>query len=117
MIIAKFALVVFLTALSWAMVNRAFPPAPVGGPWYYAEPPGGQWPLQPKWRLTAIQAYRSKHWIKATFDDRCLPLLAQHMQGRQELWRMVWLYDRSGRLRCRMWQDPKGRILSRQDLF
>jgi hypothetical protein len=116
MIIAKFALVVFLTALAWVAMNRALPPAPIGGPWYYADPPG-QWALQPRWRLTAIQAYRINHWIKATFDDRCLPLLAQHMEGRQEAWRMVWLYDRSGRLRCRMWQDPQGRNLRRQDLF
>ena len=116
MFIPNFTLALFLAAMTWVAINRSLPPAPVGGPVYYAAAPVA-WPLQPKYRLNAYQALRSKRVILADFDDRCLPVLARHMVGGKEQWRMVWLWDHRGRLRWRLWEDPYGRVTRRQELF
>jgi hypothetical protein len=116
MIIIKFTLVAFLITMTWFASTRVFPPAPVGGPYYYADAPGA-WAIQPKNRLTPFQGVRSERAVAVDFDDRCLPLLARHLVKGKEQWRMVWLWDRAGRLRWRLWEDPQGRVLRRQELF
>lgn len=114
MIILKFALALFLAAITWAAVRRQFPPAPVGGPYYYADAPV-VWPLQSRYRVAPWQAMRARRVIAVDFDDRCLPVLARHLVDRREQWRMVWLWDRAGNLRCRLREDPTGRVLQRED--
>ena len=116
MIIIKFTMVAFLVTMTWFASTRVFPPAPVGGPYYYADTPRS-WAIQPKNRLTPFQALRSERVIAVDFDDRCLPLLARHLVNRKEQWRMVWLWSRDGRLRWRMTEDPRGQILERQEFY
>lgn len=115
MLILKFSLFLFLAGLTWISVGRALPPAPVGGPLYFAEAPDPRAALQPRWRLNAWQAFHSRRYVEAYFDDRCLPLLARHMANGREQWRMAWLWGRDGRLRRRQKLAPDGRLLSAED--
>jgi hypothetical protein len=116
MLIPSFALTVFLCGMTWISVNRALPPAPIGGPIYYAEAPSDKGSLQPRYRLTAWQAFHSKRHIEAYFDDRCLPMMAVHFSGRTPVWRMTWLWDHNGRLRRRLTLDAWGRLEKVEDL-
>jgi len=116
MLIPSFAMAIFLAGVIWISVNRVLPPAPVGGPIYYAEAPGDRGSIQPRYRLTAWQAFHSKRHVEAYFDDRCLPLMAVHFNGRKQAWRMTWLWDRDGRLRRRLTLDAWGRLVKVEDL-
>ncbi|HXC65454.1 MAG TPA: hypothetical protein VNZ67_13915 [bacterium] len=111
MLIPSFALTVFLCGITWIGVNRALPPPPVGGPIYYAMAPGDVGSIQPRYRLTAWQAFHSKRHIEAYFDDRCLPVMAVYFNGRKAAWRRTWLWNRDGRLRRRLTLDAWGRLV------
>jgi hypothetical protein len=116
MLIPNFALALFLYGITWIAVNRANPPAPVGGPIYYALAPGDRGSIQPRYRLTAWQALHSKRHIEAYFDDRCLPLMAVYFTGRKEAGRRTWLWDHSGRLRRRLTLDAWGGLVKVEEL-
>ncbi|HTB35134.1 MAG TPA: hypothetical protein VK842_09745 [bacterium] len=116
MLIPSFALTLFLCGVTWMTVNRELPPPPVGGPIYYAIAPDDVGSIQPRYRLTAWQAFHSKRHIEAFFDDRCLPLMAVYYQGRTPALRRTWLWDHNGRLRRRLTLDAWGRLMRVEDL-
>jgi hypothetical protein len=104
------ALIVFLCGMTWLASNRANPPPPRGGPIYYAVAPNDVGSIQPRYRLTAWQAFHSKRHIEAYFDDRSLPTMAVYYNGRTPAWRRTWLWGHDGRLRRRLTLDAWGRL-------
>jgi len=100
MLILKFSLALFLAALAAAVVARVNRAEPVGGPFFYADRPGLN-PVRPSGRLGAFRAVRSRRHIRAYFDRRSQLVLEQHMEGRQEAYRVEYLHTKEGRLRRR----------------
>ena len=103
MIVLKFTTIFFLMYLAFMVTLRNSPKEPVGGPYYYGDPPPGAFALpQPRFKLNFWQAWHSDHYCEIYFDSRSLPFMIKHMNKQHhEEWRMELLYTKEGRLRRR----------------
>ena len=116
MLVSQFALV-FLAGWLLFLVNSVRDrPAPVGGPYYYADPAGRPNEVRPGNRISVIQAYRARRHLQVIYNERSLPVLIKHMQGRQELYAEILDWDKGSRLYRRVMRLPGGRLISREDL-
>ena len=116
MLVSQFALVFLAGWLLFLVNSVGNRPAPVGGPYYYADPGGRPNALRPGNRISVLRAYRARAHLQVIYDGRSLPVLIKHMRGRQEVYAEILDWDKGSRLYRRVLRLPGGRLISRQDL-
>lgn len=101
MIIIKFALVAFLTAMTLMIAMRPGQGPPVGGPFYYMHRPGSRNPIRPGSRINAYQATKRRNVWRVWFDGRSNPIKWRLYRDGVPVYAEELYWDKTGHLRIR----------------
>ncbi len=101
MIIIKFALVAFLTAMTLMIAMRPGQGPPVGGPFYYLHMPGSRNPIRPGARINAYQATKRRNVWRVWFDSSGDPVKWRLYDNKVPVYEETLIWRKPGELIAR----------------
>jgi len=101
---------VILTSLAGVIHTSAYPRARVGGPFFYADGPGGN-PVREERRLRAFQAAKARRVWWAWYDNNGRLTKLIFKEGKVEQKRVEFAYNRGGELMFRRFKYPNGYVV------